>query len=305
MRAHPATALLLAIAAGCGGGAGDDGPDADPAAPDGPPGSGRERVGLIDIFEDRSMYDDGVNPPFESIWAWWTARFVAAREPRFHQQTMAIGACTLREYTPASCEPACVDGFCVAPDVCEAWPAYVGAGELTITGLAVPQVVDPGGAPYYTPAGQLPGDLFADTAAITVELAGDEIPALSLATTGVPGIVPQIDTKIVLVDGQDQTITWTPAGTGSIRVTINSTNAGHGAPLFAIIECEAPEAAGQVVIPAAMIEAFPPSTAVAICAGHDCPLSTIRRYRRATAPVGSDREVELLVSSQYSFGVDH
>jgi hypothetical protein len=54
-----------------------------------------------------------------------------------------------------------------------------------------------------------------------------------------------------------------------------------------------------------MIEAFPPSNAVAICAGHDCPLSTIRRYRRAIAPVGTDREVELVVSSQFSFGVDH
>lgn len=294
-------ASLLVVLVACGGGS-SGGPD---AAPDGPPGSGRDRVGLIDIFEDRTMYDD-LGTPVENRWSWWTARFMAGREPQFHRQTMAIGACTMREYIPSSCDPVCVDALCVDTNVCEPWGTFVEAGRMTITGLTVPQVIDPAGGGYYPP-GQLPENLFADDATVAVQLAGDAIPALTVTAGGVPEIDPMIVSKITLSNGVDHSIRWNPVpgGDHQVRVTINSNNAGHGAPYFAIIECNAADSAGEVTIPAAMIDAFPEAMASNICAGRDCPPSTIRRYRRGVAPVGADQEVELMVSSQFSFGVDH
>jgi hypothetical protein len=106
--------------------------------------------------------------------------------------------------------------------------------------------------------------------------------------------------------GEDFVIAWTPAGDGGrVRVTLNSNNQGHGMPYLAIIECDVADSAGEVAIPAALLDAFPETSAWSVCAGTDCPPSTIRRYHRDGWPIGDDQEVVLEVGSQVDFGVDH
>ena len=101
-------------------------------------------------------------------------------------------------------------------------------------------------------------------------------------------------------------IRWTPAAADTrVRLTRNSNNSYHGQPYHTIIECDAPDSAGEIAVPAAILDAFPDSEAWAICAGTDCPRSKIERYRRATHPVDAEHDLELLVTSRVWFGLDH
>jgi hypothetical protein len=247
----------------------------------------------------------------ESVTARVDARFFQGREPQFHREAMRSGDCALRTFENASCTPACTDGLCVETNVCEPWPTFVSAGRLTITGLARTVEIDPMSGLYY-PDGPLPPDLFASSADITASLAGADIPALSVSTRGVAPIVPDVvDGKVTVSNPATQPlmIRWTPltaAGeTGTrVRLTLNSNNRGHGAPFDAIIECDVADTAGEIAVAPALLDAFPETFAWRICAGSDCPPSWLRRYRRAAAPVG-EREVELRVSSTFTFGIEH
>jgi hypothetical protein len=89
-----------------------------------------------------------------------------------------------------------------------------------------------------------------------------------------------------------------------VRLVLNSDNAGHGLPLHAIIECQAPDAAGEIVVPAALIEQLPEFEFLGICVGHDCPPSSLARRARATVAAG-DAVVELVVASEVQFWVTH
>lgn len=298
--------VVLLLIAACGGGASPDGPDAgDDDRPDAD--TGRELIGSIDVTEDLSILDDGSGPT-EYRSARVGARFYDGRAPSFHREAMRAGACTLSTYTRSQCTPACTDGLCVETNVCEAWPTLVSAGRLAIAGLAVALTIDPQLNDYY-PDDALPENLFADDAAVTATLAGADLPAASIDASGVPALATDI------VDGQliapypaaaDVVIHWTPAGDGSrVRVTLNSNNQGHGMPFLAVLSCDVADAAGEVALPAAMLDAFPETDNWMVCAGTDCPRSTIARYHRGAAPVGADHEIELRVANQLSFGVVH
>ncbi len=298
----PLVALTLALLAACG----DDGGGAPrDAAVDAPAGTPREVVGTIAVSEQRYVYVD-TGPPMETMSAAVRASFYDGRPPRWHREVARAGACVLWRYTPSLCEPACTDGLCVATDVCEPWPRLVAAGRLTVTGLAVALRL-PGTDGFYYPEVALPPDLFADGATITAELAGGGgYPASTLTTTGVPAIRPVMpDGKLTLTPGQDVTLRWPPAGGASrVRLTLNSNNRGHGAPYLGIIDCDVDDAAGEVTVAAALIDGFPVTRAWTVCAGSDCPPSTLRRYHRATVALG-DRDIELVVGSEVAFGVDH
>ena len=303
MRSSRFVWLVLAACGGGSSGGADAGDD-----PDAGTGPGRERIGAIEIVEDRMVYPDEGGPGPEYRWSNVTARFYDGRPPAFHRVELEEGACTLRRYTPSSCNPACVDGLCVDENVCEPWPTQVSAGRLTVTGARVAVQIDPQNGWYY-PSEPLPEDLFDDDAELTASLAGAELPAMSLDAAGTPPLVAAItDGKITVPypAGEDFVLSWTPAGDGArVRVTLNSNNQGHGAPYLAIIECDVADAAGEVAIPETMLDAFPETRAWTVCAGSDCPPSSIRRYHRDTVPLGEDQEVELVVGSQVSFGVDH
>lgn len=298
--------LALVLASALLPACGDDGGTGTPldAGPDAPPGTAREVLGTIDVIEGTYLQPDA--PPQEHAFATVHGVFWSGRPARWHREVARAGDCVLRRYTPSLCEPACSTGLCVDTNVCEPWPTAVDAGRLTITGLTVPVRITPVSAQYY-PAEQLPSELFADGASVNATLVGGGgIPGLSLTAGGVPAIKAQLPQgRLVLQPGRDGTITWTPAaGASRVRLTLNSNNQGHGAPYLGVIECDVDDAAGQITIPAALVDGFPETQAWTVCAGSDCPPSTLRRYHRATFAVG-ERDIELMVASDYQFGVDH
>ncbi len=302
---HRWTVMFALAASGALAACGDDGGDTSPvdAGPDAPPGAAREVIGLVDVHEQRYVLSD---PPQDYPSGLVRAVFYDGRPARWHREVMRSGACVLKRYTPALCQPACADGLCVDTNVCEPWPRAVDAGRLTISGLAVAVRIAPMSGQYY-PDGPLPVELFADDATVGASLVGSaDFPPVELTTTGVPPLIVSLpQRKLVLDHGADFTMRWTPSGGPSrIRLTLNSNNQGHGAPYLGIIECEADDAAGEITIAAALIDGFPETRAWTVCAGSDCPPSTIRRYHRATIAVG-DHDVALEVASEVAFGVDH
>jgi len=304
MRTLP-TLLFLFTVVGCGGDDDAAGPDAGDA-PDADPG--RAHAGSIRVIEQRSVYDDGGGTPTTYRSSATQASFHVGGAPRFHREAMRDGACVLHTYTPSSCTPACTDGLCVDTDVCEPWGTLASAGRLTVAGLTVAVAIDPASG-YYYPQAQLPEDLFADDATVTATLAGDEIGAATLTAGGVRPIVTAFEAGELDVPypaGGDVAVRWTPAGDGSrVKVTINANNQGHGMPYLAILTCDVADADGEVQLPEAMLDAFPATEAWTICAGTDCPRSTITRYQRDAVPVGDDLELELIVGSTFDFGVNH
>jgi len=220
---------------------------------------------------------------------------------------MRAGDCVLRTSDVASCTPACTTGLCIATDVCEPFPTYVSAGRLTLTGLRTALQIDPRDNFYYVDS-PLPPDLFADGAAVGASLAGATIPALTLRTGGVAAPTPDITGGKLVVPYPalaDVVVRWTPApGDARVRLTLNANNRGHGMPYVAIIECDVADAAGQLTIARALLDAFPDTRAWSVCAGNDCPPSNLTRYRRAAVPVGAE-EVELVVASSFTFGIEH
>jgi hypothetical protein len=273
--------LVLVSCAACGDAANTG--DVDAAMPDAPPGVVRPVIGGVDVVEAVWLYPNGETASGEV-----SARFYDGHPPRFHREAMRSGACVLRRHMTSSCTPACTTGLCVE-GTCEPWPSLVSAGRLDVTGLAVGVSVTPMNGLYHL-QDPLPPQLFGDT-----------------ATTGVPPLAAAIQgghLAIPFPAGQDLAVRWTPAGDGQIRLTLNSNNQGHGLPYLMIIECEAADVAGEIAIPAAMLDAFPETFAWSVCAGSDCPPSRIRRYHRTTQPFG-DHDVELTVASELVFGIEH
>jgi hypothetical protein len=293
--------IWLPFVVACGSDPGTPGID---AAPNIDASTGREVIGTIHLYEERMVYDDA-GTPRENRWVQGWAYYYVGRPPRWHEEVARAGECVLLRYTPSLCTPECTTGLCVETDVCEPFPTYQSAGALTLTGLAVPVTLE-GADGYYYNQQVLPEDVFADDAVVTAHLSGAAYPAHAITAGGVPEIVPAITLgKIRLVAGQDHTLRWTPAaGDARVHVTINANNRGHGAPYLGIIECDSADSAGQVTIAAALVDGFPETQAWEACAGSDCPPSTIRRYRRGVTAIG-DADAELIVASQFSFGVDH
>lgn len=301
--AYFVSVLLVA----CGG---DDSGSGDPDATtlDGAPDSSvvRERSGSVVVTEDRWAHTADAGGG-ETLSGQVSARFYDGREPAYHREAMRSGDCVLQTYTNASCTPACTTGLCVDTNVCEPFPEYVSAGRLTISGLRTQVQIDPQQSWYY-PDGPLPNDLFADNASITATLAGATLPAMSIMTNGVPPIAPAITGGKVVAPypaTSDVVVPWTPSGGDErVRLTLNANNRGHGQPFVAIIECDVADSAGQIAIAPAIMNAFPETEAWYICAGTDCPPSRLVRYRRGATLVG-EREVDLIVGSSFTFGIEH
>jgi hypothetical protein len=301
------TASLAAGLPACGG---HDDPggkaivDGGPTA-DAPPAAAKR--GEIQVLETRHYFVDVDDKVTEFKSGLVQGRLLKGREPRWHELESQQGACTLWRFKPASCDQFC-DGVCLGTNQCEPWPTYVGGGRLAVTGLKIDVALDPEpGLNWYLPPQAPPADLFTPDAEVIATTTGGTFPAFSLRARGVPPLAAPVTAtgKITLVPGKDHTFTWTPASSDArVRLTINANNQGHGNPYMAIIECDVPDADGKVVIPWSMIDAFPPTEAWYVCAGSDCPPSTLLRYSRGVAPV-SDGHVELIVGDQISFGVVH
>ena len=310
-----ALALLLLLVA-CGGdddGAGDggDGGDAD-AAPGGPDGGGgggdgpRDRVaGDLAVYEGRFGEGEGAND-----WSYVLASFVDPR-PRYMTLEMEAGGCRMWSYEPGGCGEC--NGLCDAEGECVPFRPPLSAGVLTFAGINGGDLeMEPSEYGYFLDT-TIPADLFAPGAEVTVTAAGgDDVDGFSLAAGGVDPIAIDLVAQgegenqdtLRLEDGADLTLSWEPARPGTrVRLEINSNNQGHGLPVDSMIECESDDD-GSLTVPRAMIEAFPYKDYQNICAGTDCPPSSLTRYRWDRAAVG-DLEVELRVEFRAQFIVVH
>lgn len=308
----PRLAFLVALAtvpapvfAACGGDGGGGGADGAPEVDGGGGGEGpRDRV-EGEIAVDEGMFGEGGEP-----WSYVQASILDPR-PQFMTLAMEAGACRMWTYQPADC--GLCTGICDRDGICVPYPTPLSAGALTIGGVAGGDIVmEPSEYGYYLP-GAPPADLFAPGDEITASAAGgDQVDAFALAAAGVDPIAVDLveggedgrEDTLRLEDGADLTVGWEPARPGTrVRLEINSNNGGHGLPVDAMIECEADDG-GSLAVPREMIEAFPAKPYQNICAGIDCPPSSLTRYRYDRAAVG-DLEVELRVEFRTQFIVVH
>ena len=274
---------------------GDDDTAIDPCTFPSPP------TATIEVVEEITT-----GTPYARVSAW----VGDTRFPAFHEVTLAEGACRYLSLAYGNCDPPCdpTTEVCTAADVCETYPVGLSAGVLDVAGLVVPVSVEtsawsPG---HYWGPWDLPADIYRPGDGIKAAFDGNDFDALSLSAEGVEVMDSPIqDTYLQMVDGQDAEVTWTPGPDPDVcvRVEINGANAAHGLPLMDIIECVGTDN-GSLVIPAALVEEFPPDRAPEFCVGHDCPPSELSRYTRASTQT-SHGLVELLVRNTVYFRYDH
>jgi hypothetical protein len=222
---------------------------------------------------------------------------------RNHVVEAEAGACRLyRAVEIAPCTPACADDgseYCSLEGQCVPFPQRVSAGTITVSGVAGGPYVIPVGEQSWYAAPETPPTLFTPGAAITVSASGGDVPAFEAHLTGVGLLQAPIDGALTLLDGADQNVTWSPADDGS-TVELVLQIGWHGRPPDAILWCSAPDAAGRVTVPKALIEAFPYFGGMGLFQ-HPAYL---RRVSRAVvdAPGGP---VEVWAASVIAFGVIH
>ena len=188
--------------------------------------------------------------------------YVDGPQPVWPLKQQEEGPCAFYAFDqPSFCEPPCAQGsLCGLGSVCHNFPMALDAGAVTISGTNPALVMVPTGSFAYYTTEDLPG-LF---------VPGDE---LELTTAGGAGVGPfQLTARGVslfsldnldftMVEGEPFVVTWEPAGDPPETVMRLRLEIDHHARLAAYLECEAPNADGQMVVPAAMVQA-------AIEAGH-------------------------------------
>ncbi len=258
------------------------------------------RAALIDVYE---MYTGGAWNAYVSGWVGdspW---------PMFNAVDTVEGSCRYLSFAMGHCDPPCNwDEVCTPSDVCEGYPTGMSAGTLTVDGLAAEVEVEPEewSPGYYYGPWDLPEDLFGPGDAVTATLAGADFAGATMAAVG----VASMDTDLAadgldLVDGADLEVTWTPGPdpNACVEVVINGVNQAHGLPLMDIIECVGTDT-GSMIIPQALVEAFPYGLHEDICVSHDCPPSEITRFSRQTVDTASG-PVQLYLHSTVYFSYIH
>lgn len=314
MHRRSALALfLVAVLSGCGDGgsgsdagsddAGDSGDSGDGGGdgPDGSIGPGEPADGQFTVVETHFGED-----VFQTGNAFGS---ILDPRPRYHLLEDSAGACQMWELTSASCDPCLgicdVDGNCVVPD-------ELSAGDVTVEAVGWSTVMRHQDYGYY-PTEVLPTELYAegDEVALTAAGGGD-VAAFSLSARGAEPIAmelergqPEGDLDMLRIeDGADFELTWSPVVSGTrVRLAILSNNRGHGLPVDVFIECEADDT-GRMVVPRALVEAFPDKPYQNACAGSDCPPSSLMRFRADRVEIGG-RDIELRVGSQRQFIMVH
>ncbi len=234
-----------------------------------------------------------------------SALLKSAPEPQNHEAWLTRGACTLFvARPPGNCPEPCRQGpdvweYCSADSVCVPEGARLSAGTLTVTGLTAPVTLQPDETAYYSPLGEPPANLFEPGSAIAVTAVGAALPAFTAPLTGVGDMETTFGRALELVDGEDLVIGWVPRGDGAL-VEVALQTGWHGAPPTAVIFCQAPESAGQVVVAADIVRAFPPHGGIGLFQH----ISWIRRVSRAlvASPGGP---IEVLVSSEQGLDIVH
>jgi hypothetical protein len=173
--------------------------------------------------------------------------------------------------------------------VCRPYPPHWNVGTITISGLNTAAAIQPDEYDNYVEQ-TLPADLFDEGAGITVSAAGGELGAFQLSATGLAPL--DADSTVDLIAGQPTTISWTP-GTVDARVQVFLRTGIHRpSPPGAAVFCEVDDSAGQIVIPATIVDAFRSAAML-----NQQPCELMRYTRDIQNPFG---EVELRVANVVS-----
>jgi hypothetical protein len=297
-----ALGLALALTA-CGGDDDDasDGVDASPG-PDGAVGVDEPAAGqfvLAEVHFGDDVYT--VGQAFGTI---------VDPRPRYHTLADESPACKRWTFEVGDCGGYC-DGVCSPEGECLPHPTQLSAGDVSLTSPGADLVLRHESYGYYNTEIVSP-EIFAPGDRVALDAAGgDDVAAFSLETAGVEAIDLPLEVggedgadALRIEDGGDLVLTWSPAVQGArVRLEILSNNVGHGFPVDAMIECEADDT-GRIAVPRAMVEAFPDKPYQNICAGSDCPPSSLTRFRADRVEVGG-REIELRASAVRQFIVVH
>ena len=113
---------------------------------------------------------------------------------------------------------------------------------------------------WYTPDPYPVGEhLFDSGDEINATAPGDVSEPFSLTASGVAPLVATFPTTLVIEDGVDMEITWTPANDGRIQLALLV--GWHGAPFEAMLLCET-EDDGSLIIPGGLITQFPQASSM-------------------------------------------
>jgi hypothetical protein len=307
---------LVVLLAACGAGAESAGPPCEGTPVAGEAPELAEVRGSVLVYDGQSLVDADGGGFAHRANASADAFFVDRDIPGFsvpfgvfvglQRETAREGACRLLESVPTSCDPACGPAeICVEPGECLPYLVDASAGAIAIDAGEALSLAHDGFSGYQSDHRPVAGGFVAECDAITATAAGDAVPAFSLAA---PGVAPMpadvLPTVVDLDDGSDLRVSWSPAlAHGRVRLRLLSPNRGHGTPVVAILECDAPDSAGELTVPRALIERMPPSHAD-YCAGFDCPESSLVRYARTTTEAGGG-VIELIVASGTEFRTRH
>ncbi|MBN2492993.1 MAG: hypothetical protein JXR96_00275 [Deltaproteobacteria bacterium] len=214
------------------------------------------------------------------------------------------GTCSLYEEQaqdePYRCMPQCDFEIqdCVEQSgafSCQALPASLNAGPLSVQGLTVGVELEPDAYDRYS-IDALPDELFERGELISASASGGQLPEpISLQVRGVANL-ELLDEQVELSKGKTVSVSWVPADPGSrIRVCLESTYHYPCIPRAAIV-CEAPDEDGRVEIDSELVDGLMERLDVFM-------LGTAMRYDRAEQPIGAER-VELFCGSVRGILVD-
>lgn len=173
-------------------------------------------------------------------------------EPRTEATLAEAGGCRYVAPRPALCDPACTgNDVCDVDGHCLGYPTSLAAGTLTITGTTPPITIDPRDNWYSAPKSY--PSLYRAGDELTFALTGaGPVPPLSATVRGVPALALPTD-QLTATEHQPLRIAWTaittPAGA---EVLIHLDNDHHG--LRAYVECTAPASAGELTVPASILD---------------------------------------------------
>ena len=291
-RAHHCLVVISLAAGLCACGGDDDGGDL-PGRPGPLPDGSFDRdtafmantAGLISLTEgpagwvvnDQRLYlrlEDGLEVPAASLLA-------------------SEGECEVwaHPFVPFGCDPGCATGYCIAENTCVPFATPVDHGVVTVTGLLETVRFVNTEFGYLAEPSEVPEELFADDAVVTVAAEGGDGPAFALEASGVPAIEPLLKPGELfrIEDGVDKLIEWRAENSGRIQVALLVGH--HGSPYEAMLVCET-EDDGELVIPGDIITEFP---RVQVPLGQHP--SWIARFSRSSTEIDAG-PVELFVSSR-------
>ena len=210
------------------------------------------------------------------------------------------GACSL--YTPGTpfCESCASGEVCVDTDVCRTPPSTHDIGAVTLTGLNPPSGANPlaltavtnASGTTYLCAETLPVPPCAEGTAVRLDAAGKgDYPAFSVQAQCISPLVVTNST-ITLESGKPFTLTWTPSGVASSRVTAFLDLSHHGGSKGRIL-CDTTDT-GSLQVSSTLLDSL---MALGVT-GY--PRALFTRVLTASAPVGSGQaELKLYSDREY------